>query len=78
MYRPVIFALISLLIAACSTSNADTGALSLGDATRGAALFNESIGGTPICSTCHTLDGSTLVGPSLLGFAEIAATRVEG
>jgi cytochrome c oxidase subunit II len=79
MYRYILFALLLLLAAACSTSSADTGApLSPGDAARGAALFNESIGGAPVCLTCHTLDGSTLVGPSLLGFAEIAATRVEG
>ena len=76
----IVFACIILLICtACSGSSASSGdSLPSGDATRGAALFTQSINGAPACSTCHTLDGSTLVGPSLKGYAAVAATRVEG
>lgn len=40
-----------------------------GDAVRGQALFSgqePAAGGTLTCFACHTVDGSTLVGPSLL------------
>jgi cytochrome c oxidase subunit 2 len=30
------------------------------------------------CGSCHTLDGSELVGPSFQGIADRAGTRVEG
>src|SRR5438128_753184 len=30
------------------------------------------------CATCHTLDGSTLVGPSFQGISERAGSRIEG
>ena len=68
----------SLILAGCSSTPppaAET--LPEGDATRGAALFTEVINGAPSCSTCHTLDGSTVVGPSLQGYAERAGTRTE-
>ncbi len=77
-----IFACLILLLicAACSSTDAASPeeALPSGDASRGAALFTQNINGAPSCNTCHTLDGSTLVGPSLKGFATVAATRVEG
>ena len=79
--RPVIIfaCIILLLTAACSGAGASSGdSLPAGDATRGAALFTQSIKGAPSCSTCHTVDGSTLVGPSLKGFSAVAGTRVEG
>src|SRR5690606_10159088 len=53
-------------------------ALPPGDAANGEALFTQAISGAPACSTCHSLDGSALVGPTLQGYAEIAAARVEG
>ena len=82
--RPItVFACIILLLTTAACSGSSTGAASgdslpPGDATRGAALFTQSIKGAPSCSTCHTLDGSTLVGPSLKGYAAVASTRVEG
>jgi cytochrome c oxidase subunit 2 len=79
--RPIIvFACIILLLtAACSGASSNSGdSLAAGDATRGAALFTQSIKGAPSCSTCHTVDGSALVGPSLKDFSTRAATRVEG
>jgi len=81
MRQILVFICVLLLLAcaACSgTSSASDDPLPAGDATRGAALFTQAINGAPACSTCHTLDGSTLVGPSLKGFATVAPTRVEG
>jgi cytochrome c oxidase subunit 2 len=75
--RPV-FALIALLFAACSTAPATLAPLPAGDAAHGAQLFAESVDGAPTCSSCHTTDGTPLVGPSFQGFAERAPTRVEG
>lgn len=48
--------------------------LPTGDAARGEQLFNEELG----CNSCHSLDGSTLVGPSLQGISERAGSRVDG
>lgn len=47
-----------------------------GDAARGAVLFTQQNGLAPSCESCHnpTATGS----PSLDGFAETAAGRVEG
>lgn len=81
MRQVIVFVclLVLLTCAACAGSTTSTGDASLtGDATRGAALFTQSVNGAPSCSTCHTLDGSTHVGPSLKGFAAVASTRVEG
>ena len=77
----VLACLIAVMIcAACSGSTTTTTGDSLptGDASRGAALFTQSIKGAPACSSCHTVDGSALVGPSLKGFSTVAGTRVEG
>jgi cytochrome c oxidase subunit II len=73
--------ILVLVCAACSGAGAGTtsgDSLPAGDASRGAALFTQMVNGAPSCNTCHTLDGSTLVGPSLKGFGAVAATRVEG
>src|SRR3954468_24581472 len=83
MRQVIVFACMIVLLtcAACAgstTGTPSTEASLTGDATRGAALFTQSVNGAPSCSTCHTLDGSTLVGPSLKGFAAVASTRVEG
>jgi cytochrome c oxidase subunit 2 len=74
----VISVLMLVLAAACSpASSTPPTALPAGDATSGAALFTEQVNGAPACSTCHSLDGSTLVGPSLQGYSAVAGTRVE-
>lgn len=49
-----------------------------GDAASGAVLFTQQVNGTPACNTCHTLDGSTLVGPSLQGIGERAGGQIDG
>jgi mono/diheme cytochrome c family protein len=45
-----------------------------GDAIRGAALFTESINGSPRCSACHT-DTSTSAGPALTNYGDEAGSR---
>ena len=70
MRLSIIFVCLALLIAACSpsASGADE-PLPPGDATRGATLFTDSVNGAPPCATCHTLDGTVRVGPSLQEYA---------
>ncbi len=77
MKRLLIGIALLLFTAACSSSPAAPAALPPGNAAHGAELFAQQVGGAPACSTCHTLDGTALVGPSLQGYAEHAATRVE-
>jgi mono/diheme cytochrome c family protein len=69
----------SVLLAGCSPSTPPPSAATLpkGDATNGEVLFKESIDGLPTCSTCHSLDGSVIVGPSMKGYASVAATRTD-
>jgi mono/diheme cytochrome c family protein len=74
-----IFMLVAVLATACSSSQDSTSAdLPAGDAARGAALFSQSVNGAPACSTCHTLDETTLVGPGMQGYGERAGSRIEG
>jgi L-cysteine S-thiosulfotransferase len=55
------------------------GSAAAGDPKAGEALFNSAtIGSNPGCKTCHTVDGSKLVGPSLQGVASRAGSRVPG
>lgn len=57
-----------------------------GDAGRGKALYEQAIIGSasaPGCRTCHTLDGTALVGPSFQGIAtrapeELASPKYTG
>jgi mono/diheme cytochrome c family protein len=73
-----IAAFMLLAVAACSsTPAAPAQNLPTGDASRGAELFTQSIGGAPACSSCHTLNGNVLVGPSFQGYVDVAGTRVE-
>jgi cytochrome c2 len=54
--------------------------LPAGDAANGEVLFTgKGAGGKFPCSACHSLqENQTLVGPSLFGIADTAATRIEG
>lgn len=91
--RKTVFVLATLLltlglVAACGgggSSSGQTGASSGstaatgGDAKAGETLFAQTnIGANPGCKTCHSLDGSALVGPTMQGYAARAATRVQG
>ena len=76
----VLSCILVVLIAACSKNNSDAGFADLpdGDATRGDALFSETINGSPSCSTCHRLDDVTQVGPGLADYAARAEGQVDG
>jgi mono/diheme cytochrome c family protein len=49
-----------------------------GNALHGEDLFKNGVIGSPTCASCHSLDDSVTVGPSMGGIAERAATRVSG
>ncbi len=70
--------LLFLLTACGGAANDPAATLPPGDASRGAQLFTQSINGAPPCSTCHSLDGSALVGPSMQGYAERVASHAQG
>lgn len=73
----LLFAITLLVLAACASAAPSATDVPLeGDATRGETLFSEAISGAPPCSTCHTLNGEVLVGPSLQGFGAVAGTRI--
>ena len=77
--KRLLFIVIALLLAACSSSPETTVAdLPTGDAARGAQVFAEGVNGAPACATCHTVDGSELTGPSLQNFAASAPVAEAG
>lgn len=79
MMKTIAVLLGILLLAACSSTEQPTlsvDTLPPGDAAHGAELFTASTNGAPPCSTCHTLDESVVIGPSLMGYGERAATRI--
>lgn len=50
-----------------------------GDVTRGEDLFLNGKDAAPACVTCHLIDQDTvLIGPSMIGIADRAATAVDG
>ncbi len=68
-------AIAMLLLAACGGGQGSPTASEIGDPLAGRQVF-ETGGSSQIpCASCHTLDGTALVGPSLQGIAERAATR---
>lgn len=75
MRRIFLVALLAGLLAACT----DTGAApNPQQVEEGRQLFTNGTDSAPACTLCHTLDGTTLVGPSLKGIASRAADRVQG
>jgi len=44
----------------------------------GRRIYNNGGASSVPCATCHTLDGTTLVGPSFQGIKDTAGTRVAG
>lgn len=49
-----------------------------GDAARGEEVFNTGGASQVPCATCHSLDGTDLVGPSLQSISERAGERIDG
>jgi mono/diheme cytochrome c family protein len=70
-----------ILLVACGGGGSSGGSSSgtTGNADNGKAIFSQAaIGSNPGCHTCHSLDGSQLIGPTLQGIASRAGTRVQG
>lgn len=64
---------------ATTTTSGGAAGGATGDPKAGETLFTSAtIGANPGCKTCHTIDGTKLVGPSLQGIGTRAATRVPG
>jgi mono/diheme cytochrome c family protein len=90
VYVLAVLLLLVVLVAACGGGGASSGggaasakpaatAAPSGNAASGEALFKQpTIGQNPGCGTCHSLDGSKLVGPSLQGIATRAGSSVQG
>ncbi len=74
-----ISAILVLLLAACGGGGAAPAAGGSGNAANGEKLFKQTaIGSQAGCVTCHSLDGSKLVGPSMKGIAGRAGNEVAG
>lgn len=75
----VVLAIATLLLAACGGGGAAPASGGNSAAAQGEALFKQPvIGSQPGCTTCHTVDGKALVGPSLKGVASRAGQEVSG
>lgn len=62
--------LLAALLSACSGGS--------GAVSAGRSIYDTGGASQLPCATCHSLDGSDLVGPSFDGLAERAGERVEG
>lgn len=78
MQRLLLMMSLLLVLAGCGAAVAEDIILPTGDVSRGESLYQTGANGAPACLACHTLDGTSVVGPSLQGFGAIAGTRVEG
>ncbi len=76
MRKLVAHLVLALSLAGCGSS----GAVDDGEGPDGAALFASPVlGDRPGCLTCHSREPDrVLVGPSLAGIADVAATRRPG
>src|SRR5688500_9488886 len=72
----VAVSLLAIILAGCGNTSEE--GPPVGDARTGEELSTSGGESMIPCTTCHTLDGTTLVGPSFQGIATRAATRVEG
>lgn len=73
----LVMAGAAILLAACGGTDAGAGGPSSAEIELGEEIFRTG-GATRVpCATCHTLDGTDLVGPSLEGISGRAAERTE-
>lgn len=78
----LLLIILTLGLVACG-NQADAGDASIpdpstvGNPDTGRQIFGEWHGEAPACSTCHTIDGTTSVGPSLKGIASRAGKQVD-
>jgi cytochrome c oxidase subunit 2 len=73
-FAVVLGLIAAVMLAACSSPAPSAS----GDAARGKQIFQTGGASGVPCATCHTLDGSALVGPTLQGISKTAASRVAG
>lgn len=79
-----VMVLLMLALAACGggdgAGDAGDGAevADIGDPQLGEQIYNTGGAAGTACNTCHTLDGTELVGPSMQGISERAGERVAG
>jgi cytochrome c oxidase subunit II len=74
-YLPIIIIIAACVLAGCATS---ANAALPGDPENGRVIY-ETGGEVGIpCASCHSLDGTKIVGPTWQGLKERAGTRVEG
>ena len=79
LHLSAVLALMVALLAACGGGITTTGTGGNGDVNAGKTLFaQQTIGANAGCITCHSLDGSKLVGPSMKGIGTRAGKEVQG
>jgi len=85
MYK--LFTVVMLLVSAVFLSGCESEPpkilfdeidMTFADAGSGEKLFQQSNNGAPTCISCHSIDGSRGVGPSLQGIGETAGNSVNG
>jgi cytochrome c oxidase subunit II len=64
---------LMLLLSACAGGDDNAAKVEAGE-----EIYNTGGEVKVPCATCHTLDGSTLVGPTFQGMGERAGSRIEG
>ena len=84
MKRALFYLLAALILvlalAACTDTVAEdvlAEAAAVGDVNEGRHIFETGGDALVPCMTCHTLDGTELVGPSLQGIASRAASETD-
>jgi cytochrome c oxidase subunit 2 len=76
-----VLAVAVIVLAACGGgAEAESGpdVSDIGDPEAGREIYNTGGASLVPCATCHSLDGTALVGPSFQGISERAGERVEG
>ena len=73
-----VAALLTSMLGLAACGSPSGGSSAGGDAARGKELYQTGGASGVPCNTCHSLDGSPLVGPSLQGISTKAADRMPG
>lgn len=76
MKRSVVVLCLSVALGLAACGSAPSSAAS--DAARGRQIFETGGASGVPCATCHSLDGTQIVGPSLKGISQRAGSRVPG
>ena len=77
----VLIAVLTVVLAACNANEPSSIGFDAipaeGDPAQGAILYEQAINGTPACTACH-IEGASAAPYITAGYADLAATRVEG